>query len=76
MRRLVNIHMSEKKWFVFSKDRLNMKLKANPVIHKAGDVMFIPAWKIHAANNVSTTNAPGPAIYIVEKGKELVVLVK
>ena len=47
-----------------------------PVTLKAGDVLFIPAGKIHAAKNVGTTNATELAIYIVEKGKQLVVLVK
>jgi quercetin dioxygenase-like cupin family protein len=43
---------------------------------KAGDVLFIPAGTIHAAKNVGTTNAAELATYIVEKGKQLVVLVK
>ena len=42
----------------------------------AGDVLFIPAGTIHAAKNVGTTNAAELATYIVEKGKQLVVLVK
>ena len=47
-----------------------------PVTLKAGDVLFIPAGAIHAARNVGTTNASELATYIVEKGKQLVVLVK
>ena len=47
-----------------------------PVKLKAGDVLFIPAGTIHAAKNVGTTNAAELATYIVEKGKQLVVLVK
>ena len=43
---------------------------------KAGDVLFIPAGSIHAAKNVGTTNAAELATYIVEKGKQLVMLVK
>ena len=43
---------------------------------KAGDVLFIPAGTIHAAKNVGTTRAAELATYIVEKGKQLVVLVK
>ena len=43
---------------------------------KAGDVLFIPAGTIHAAKNVGTTNASELATYIVEKGKQLVMLVK
>ena len=47
-----------------------------PVTLKAGDVLFIPAGKIHAAKNVGSGNAAELATYIVEKGKPLVVLVK
>jgi quercetin dioxygenase-like cupin family protein len=47
-----------------------------PVTLKAGDVLFIPAGTIHAAKNVGTTNAAELATYIVEKGKQLVELVK
>ena len=46
------------------------------VMLKAGDVLFIPAGTVHAAKNVGTTNAAELATYIVEKGKQLVVLVK
>ena len=47
-----------------------------PVTLKAGDVLFIPAGTVHAAKNVGTTNAAELATYIVEKGKQLVVLAK
>ncbi len=47
-----------------------------PVKLKAGDVLFIPAGLIHSAKNVGKTNAAELATYIVEKGKQLVVLVK
>ena len=47
-----------------------------PVTLKAGDVLFIPAGKIHAAKNVGSGNAAELATYIVEKGKPLVALVK
>ena len=47
-----------------------------PVTLKAGDVLFIPAGTIHAAKNAGTTSASELATYIVEKGKQLVVLVK
>ena len=47
-----------------------------PVTLKAGDVLFIPAGKIHAAKNVGPTNATELATYIVEKGKQLVLSVK
>ncbi len=45
-----------------------------PMVLKAGDVLFIPAGTIHAAKNIGTTNAAELATYIVEKGKQLVVL--
>jgi quercetin dioxygenase-like cupin family protein len=47
-----------------------------PVTLTAGDVLFIPAGVIHSAKNVGSTNAAELATYIVEKGKQLVVLVK
>jgi quercetin dioxygenase-like cupin family protein len=47
-----------------------------PVTLKAGEVLFIPAGIIHSAKNVGKTNAAELATYIVEKGKQLVVLVK
>jgi quercetin dioxygenase-like cupin family protein len=47
-----------------------------PVTLKAGEVLFIPAGTIHAAKNAGTTKAAELATYIVEKGKQLVVLVK
>jgi quercetin dioxygenase-like cupin family protein len=47
-----------------------------PVTLKAGDVLFIPAGTIHAAQNVGSGNAAELATYVVEKGKPLVVPVK
>jgi quercetin dioxygenase-like cupin family protein len=47
-----------------------------PVTLKAGEVLFIPAGTVHSAKNVGTTNAAELATYIVEKGKQLVVLFK
>jgi quercetin dioxygenase-like cupin family protein len=47
-----------------------------PVTLKAGDVLFIPAGKIHAAKNVGSGNGSELATYVVEKGKPLVVMVK
>ena len=47
-----------------------------PVILKAGDVLFVPARTNHAAKNVGTGNAAELATYIVEKGKQLVVMAK
>jgi quercetin dioxygenase-like cupin family protein len=45
-----------------------------PVTLKAGEVLFIPAGKIHTVKNVGSGNAAELATYIVEKGKPLVVL--
>ena len=45
-----------------------------PVTLKAGDVLFIPAGKIHAVKNVGSGNAAELATYIVEKGKPLIML--
>jgi|SRR5918912_922412 quercetin dioxygenase-like cupin family protein len=43
---------------------------------KAGDVLFIPAGKIHAVKNVGNGNASELATYVVEKGKPLLTVVK
>ena len=47
-----------------------------PKTLKAGEALFIPAGKIHAAKNVGTGNAAELATYIVEKGKPLLTLAK
>jgi quercetin dioxygenase-like cupin family protein len=47
-----------------------------PVTLTAGEVLFIPARTIHAAENVGNASGTELATYIVEKGKPLVVLVK
>jgi quercetin dioxygenase-like cupin family protein len=47
-----------------------------PVRLKAGEALFIPAGRIHAAKNVGANNAAELATYIVEKGKSLVVPAK
>jgi quercetin dioxygenase-like cupin family protein len=47
-----------------------------PVTLKAGEVLFIPAGKVHSAKNVGTTNAAELATYFVEKGKPLLVVKK
>ena len=47
-----------------------------PVTLKPGDVLFIPAGRIHSAKNVGTGRGAELATYIVEKGKPLVVLAK
>ncbi|MEO6173724.1 MAG: cupin domain-containing protein [Flavobacterium circumlabens] len=47
-----------------------------PVMLKAGDVLFIPAGTVHSAKNNTNENAVELATYVVEKGKQLVVLKK
>lgn len=47
-----------------------------PVTVKAGEVLFIPAGKIHSAKNIGKGTAAELATYIVEKGKPLSVLAK
>lgn len=42
-----------------------------PVTLKAGEVLFIPAGKIHAARNIGSNKAVELATYIVEKGKPI-----
>ena len=43
---------------------------------RAGDVLFVPAGKIHSARNVGSGQGAELATYIVEKGKPLITLVK
>ena len=45
-----------------------------PTTVNAGAVFFVPAETIHAVKNVGTANAAELATYVVEKGKQLVVL--
>ncbi len=47
-----------------------------PVTVKAGDVVFVPAGKVHQAKNVGSSNGAELATYVVEKGKPLITLVK
>ena len=47
-----------------------------PVILKAGQVLFIPAGVIHSARNVGSGRGAELATYIVEKGKPLLELGK
>src|SRR5512134_1340039 len=42
-----------------------------PVTLKPGDVLFIPAGKIHSAKNVGSRKGMELATYVVEKGKPL-----
>jgi quercetin dioxygenase-like cupin family protein len=43
---------------------------------KPGDVLFVPAGKIHSAKNVGSGNGAELATYVVEKGKPLFTVVK
>ena len=53
------------------------QLEGEPAVTlKAGDVLFIPAGKIHSVKNIGSGNGAELATYIVEKGKPLVVLAK
>jgi quercetin dioxygenase-like cupin family protein len=47
-----------------------------PVTLTAGEVLFIPARTMHAAENVGNASGAELATYVVEKGKPLVVLVE
>lgn len=47
-----------------------------PVTLKSGEVLFIPAGKIHSAKNVGRGNGAELATYFVEKGKPLLEIVK
>ncbi|RXH57063.1 hypothetical protein GRAN_0373 [Granulicella sibirica] len=44
-----------------------------PVTLKAGDVLFVPAGKVHMARNPGATRGVELATYVVEKGKPLLV---
>ena len=44
-----------------------------PVTLKPGDVLFIPAGKIHSAKNVGSRKGAELATYVVEKGKPLLI---
>ena len=48
----------------------------SPVTLKAGDVLFIPAGTIHAVTNVGSGKGSELAMYVVEKGKPRITLVK
>jgi quercetin dioxygenase-like cupin family protein len=47
-----------------------------PVVLGAGDVLLVPAGKVHSARNVGRGNGAELATYIVEKGKPLIEVVK
>ena len=47
-----------------------------PITLKAGEVLFVPAGKIHSAKNNTDQKASELATYIVEKGKPVLVMKK
>lgn len=47
------------------------EVEGKPVRLKAGEVLFIPAGKVHAAKNIGSGKSVELATYIVEKGKPL-----
>jgi len=47
-----------------------------PVTLEAGEVLFIPARTIHAAENIGESTGAELATYVVEKGEPLVVMVR
>ena len=56
---------------------LEYEVEGQPsVTVKRGDVVFVPAGKVHRAKNVGSTNGAELATYVVEKGKPLITLVK
>lgn len=55
---------------------LEYQIEGQPtVIVKPGDVLFVPAGKIHTVKNIGGGNGAELATYLVEKGKPLVTLV-
>jgi quercetin dioxygenase-like cupin family protein len=56
---------------------LEYDLEGSPAVTlKAGDVLFVPAGRVHAAKNVGSDTASELATYVVEKGKPLLTLAK
>src|SRR5207249_1505089 len=56
---------------------LEYQVEGKPLVMlKAGEVLFIPAGTVHAAKNVGSGNGVELVMYVVEKGKPLVVVVK
>ena len=56
---------------------LEYHVEGQPLVTlKAGDVFFIPAETVHAANNVGSGNGVELATYVVEKGKPLLAPAK
>jgi quercetin dioxygenase-like cupin family protein len=55
---------------------LEYQIDGKPVTVKPGDVLFIPAGTVHSVKNIGSDNGAELAIYVVEKGKPLITLVK
>jgi len=47
-----------------------------PTTLNQGDVLFVPAEKVHAVRNVGSGSAAELATYVVEKGKPFLVVVE
>jgi nitrite reductase/ring-hydroxylating ferredoxin subunit len=47
-----------------------------PTKFNTDEVFFVPAETIHALKNVCTTNTAELAMYLVDKGKPLIVIVE
>jgi len=57
--------------------RLEYRLDgAPPETLEAGEALFIPAGRIHAARNIGKGNGAELATYVVEKGKPLLEIVR
>jgi len=48
----------------------------SPVTLNSGDVLFVPAGRVHAARNVGSGKGAELATYVLEKGKPLTTLAK
>jgi len=71
-----HVHPGEEIIYVIA-GSLEYEVEGKPTVTlKAGDVLFIPAGKIHAAKNVGNNKGSELATYVVEKGKPILVLVK
>jgi quercetin dioxygenase-like cupin family protein len=65
-------HPGEEIVYVLEGAPLEYEVEGQPrVTLKPGDVLFIPAGKIHSAKNVGNKKGAELATYIVEKGKPL-----
>jgi quercetin dioxygenase-like cupin family protein len=65
-------HPGEEIVYVLEGAPLEYEVEGKPTVTlKPGDVLFIPAGKIHAAKNVGSRKGAELATYIVEKGKPL-----